>query len=62
MCLCVLVPKLWGVCPCCNAVITRPGAPEAEKRGERWVEKGKKGWTGAKGGAGGLHNNRDQKR
>lgn len=21
--------------------------------GERWVEKGKKGWTGAKGGAGG---------
>lgn len=44
-----------AACACSNAVITRPGAPEAEERRGCWTGKGRKwGWTGAKGGAGGL--------
>ena len=52
----VLVPEvcMQGVRPCSNPVIARPGAPEVEEWEEGWVEKGGKGWTGAKGGAGGL--------
>lgn len=56
MCMRALVPEvcMQGACPCSNPVITRPGALEAGKRREGWAEKGRKGWTGAKGGAGGL--------
>lgn len=32
-CACAQVVNVGCVCPCSNAVITRPGAPEAEKRG-----------------------------
>ena len=51
-----LVPEvcMQGVCPCSNPVIARPGAPEAKEPEEGWAAKGGKGWTGAKGGAGGL--------
>lgn len=42
------------MCLCSSTAITRPRAPEVEKPMEYWVERGEKGWTEAKGGAGGL--------
>lgn len=56
MCMHALVPEvcMQGVCPCSNPVITRPGPLRQKRRREGWARKGMKGWTGAKGGAGGL--------
>lgn len=51
-----------GVCPCSNPVITRPGPLKQRRWREGRARKGMKGWTGAKGGARGFDNNRDQKR
>lgn len=49
------------VCPCSNPVITRP-KPLRQRNGRRDGRRGgKKEWTGARGGAGGLSATRIRK-